>query len=88
MTQLETSGKTQAQKWGETAVAFIASATAMGICGLLSYVLWPVITWLGIVCLALAAIFFCVFAFKSAAIVKWWIVLAKRDRANGAPPVS
>ncbi len=74
--------KTQAQQWGETAVTFIAAATGTGIFGLLSYVLWPVITWLGIACLGLAAVFCVVLALKSAAIVKWWIVIAKRDRAS------
>lgn len=70
--------KTQAQQWGETAVAFIASAAATGIFALLSYVLWPVATWLGITCCAIAALFFIVLAVKSAAIVRWWIVIAKR----------
>jgi hypothetical protein len=68
----------QAQEWGKTAVAFIASATATGIFGLLSYVLWPVAAWLGETCLGLAAVAFVVLAVKSIAIVKWWIVIAKR----------
>jgi hypothetical protein len=71
--------KTQAQKWGETAVAFIASATATGIFGLLSYVLWPYISWLALTCLGLAAIAFVILAFNSFAIIKWWIIIAKRS---------
>jgi len=73
------SAQTQAQKWGQTAVAFIASATATGIFGLLSYVLWPYISWLALTCLGLAAIAFVVLAIQSIAIIKWWIIIAKRS---------
>ena len=70
--------KTRAQEWGETAVGFIASAAATGIFALLSYTLWPVISWLGIACCAIAALCAIILAVKSVAIVKWWIVIAKR----------
>ena len=69
--------KTQAQKWGRTAVAFIASATATGVFALLAYVLWS-ISWLALTCLGLAAIAFVILAIQSLAIVKWWIIIAKR----------
>ena len=75
-------GKTQAQLWGETAVAFILSATATGVFGVLGYVLRHAIPWLAIACEVLAAMCFVLFAFKSAAIVRWWIVLAKNDRVR------
>ena len=72
------SGKTQAQIWGETAVAFILSATATGTFGVLGYVLRHVAPWVANACFVLAAFFFIMFATKSAAIVKWWIVLARK----------
>lgn len=73
------SGKTEAQKWGETAVAFIASATTTGVFGLLSYILWSVNQWLAHVSLGLAGLAFVMLAINSIAIVKWWIIIAKRS---------
>lgn len=76
----------QAQQWGKTAVAFIFSGTATGIFGLLSYVLWPVNRVPAIPCCALAMFFFLIFAYNSYSIVRWWIVLAKKDDAAKPQP--
>jgi O-antigen/teichoic acid export membrane protein len=72
--------KTEAQKWGETAVAFIASAAGTGIFVGLAYLLLPRVHALGIACCVAAALCFVAFAIKSITIMKWWIVIAQRER--------
>jgi hypothetical protein len=71
--------RARAQQWGKTAVAFIFSGTATGIFALLSYVLWPVNRVPAVPCCALAVFFFLIFAYNSYAIVRWWVVLAKKN---------
>ncbi len=72
--------KTEAQKWGETAVAFIASAAGTGMFVGLAYLLLPRVHALGIACCAVAALCFVVFVIQSLKIIKWWIVIAQRER--------
>jgi hypothetical protein len=71
--------KTEAQKWGETAMAFICSATATGIFAAIGFVFQPT-PWLATVSRVLAALCFVIFAIASVTIVKWWIVIARRSR--------
>jgi hypothetical protein len=70
-------GRSQAQKWGATAVAFIFSAMATVIFALLTYVLLPVIPFVAFACGTIAALGAILLAFNSVAIVRWWIVLAR-----------
>jgi hypothetical protein len=71
----------RAQQWGKTAVGFILSATATAVFMLVSYVLWPINRVPAIPCIALAVFFALIFAYNSFQIVRWWIVLAKRNDA-------
>ena len=72
--------KTEAQKWGETAIAFIASLAGTGIFAVFAYVLWARIHALALVSCGLAALCIVWLAFNSIAIIRWWIVIAKRSR--------
>ncbi len=71
--------KTEAQKWGQTAVAFIWSATGTGAFAILSYA-WRAIPPVTMVCRVLAALCFVLLAVQSIIIIKWWIVIAKRSQ--------
>ena len=72
-----------AERWGNTAVAFIASATVTGVCALLAYALQPMIPWLAGVCCAIAILVAFVFLSTSLTIVKYWIQIAKRSTPPG-----
>ena len=72
--------KTEAQRWAETAVAFIASAAAAGIFALLSYLWWTAVPWLGKTCAVIAALCLVMFGLTAVSIVRWWIVLARRTQ--------
>jgi hypothetical protein len=71
----------RAQQWGKTAVGFILSATATAVFMLIAFVLWPRNHVPAIPCIALAVFFALIFAYNSFSIVRWWIVLAKRNEA-------
>ena len=73
-----------ARQWGRTALGFISSAAATCIFALLSYVLWPVNRVPAVPCCALAIFFFLILAYTSFTIIRWWIVLAKMNRAPGS----
>jgi glucan phosphoethanolaminetransferase (alkaline phosphatase superfamily) len=77
--------KTEAQRWGQTAVSFIWSATGTGAFAILSYV-WRGIPPVTMVCRALAALCFVMLAIASITIVKWWIVIAKRNQKAKSSP--
>jgi hypothetical protein len=48
---------------------------------LVSYVLWPINHVPAVPCIALAVFFALIFAYNAFSIVRWWIVLAKRNDA-------
>ena len=72
--------KTEAQRWAETAVAFIATAAATGIFALLSYLWWAAVPWLGKACAAVAVLCAIGFFITAGSIIRWWIVLARRTQ--------
>jgi membrane protein DedA with SNARE-associated domain len=74
--------KTEAQKWGETAIAFIGSATAAAIFFALGFFFRPP-AWIVSSSRVLAVVCIVVFAVASIRIVRWWIVLARRSRRPG-----
>jgi hypothetical protein len=75
--------KSEAQQWGQTAIAFIASLAGTGTFAVLAYVLCTRVQTLAIVCCGLAALCVIALAFNSIAIIRWWIVIAKRSREAG-----
>jgi hypothetical protein len=80
-TTVSAESQARAQQWGKTAVGFILSATATAVFMLVSYVLWPINHVPAVPCIALAVFFALIFAYNAFSIVRWWIVLAKRNDA-------
>jgi hypothetical protein len=80
-----TTVKTEAQKWGETAILFICSATATVIFLGAGYFLRPIPSLAIASCVA-AGLCFLIFAIKGIAIVRWWFVLAKRNQPTRPEP--
>ena len=69
---------TEAHKWGETAIAFIGSATAGAIFVALGFFFRPS-PWIASTSRILVGLCLIIFAVASVRIVRWWIVLARRS---------